>query len=1193
MTNQNHNQTPIFDLNLFDIKKDSAIEASAGTGKTYTIKKIIKKILLDGVSLVNGIPTGKPSVRLDQILIVTYTEKAAGELKERIRDEITTPLSELGGKSLYEYLGDDYCNIEKTTIGTIHSFCQSTIEEFSISSNQPLGLELAGDNIINDFAKAYIRKGDIFKDINDSASQGVLIDENKLIKYLLGVLKHYYLDYSYNEVKSVIEYELPLSVLLRNSSNIRQTLLEHAHPAIYDAYDRMSYNADPTIQKFIAAFNDFENFCNSKLTATAYDITKKKGFSDDVVEDCNTLLEVGKKLAKDDAIEKTLTAKYIKDFYRAYQEYKGNNRLHTFDDMLRVVREELMKDNSLLLEKLKEKYIYGIIDEFQDTNQIQFDVFEKIFLKDEKEKKHYLIVVGDPKQSIYSFQGADVEVYLKAVKTITANGDKWRLATNHRSAAGIVAFGNELFKKYFDAQNGGGITFEESKYCYIGDGNNPEKERRVKYKGQYCPSLWLPNNNLNDKEYAYYAVQEILNCLEVNKSGETNLRLTYIEDGKQEERNAKFSDFVVLARAKSELNHIQRVLKNAGIPNVRYKDDTLFRGIECAHWIALLEAIDVVDFTGYNRCYFRKALYTKFFNYSLNEISKEKYNNNQIPEIALFEKWRGIAKEETWEELFDTIIADTNLEKTLSSRTETKTLANFKQIADYAIDYLSNGFKIKDLINHLNAVVSFGNEESEGDNPFIVAKSTALDCVRLMTIHASKGLQFPVVISVAGWSGPKVSDDAYNYHKKNANGSEKHVVALESSPEIAEEEKEEYFRLLYVDYTRPEYLLIMPRFDRGDKTGRPDVRNALNSFIATTQQETVTVDGKQVPLYEFRDTSYGKAADMEKAAGEAIKHINKNHVKETENNKNDQNQVLQDLIKEEKKIPAYQHSYSTLAHPKNKDESFDEENLLDREGIVEDDLSQYDQTAQQIEGKYVDTEITAKTPDDGYPKGAGMGSAIHEVFENVDFMDPDSNVEDIIIDRFKSYGFAFEKGSDYLQYTKENIVKTVLEAELPSIVGSKEKGQPFRLKDLSSSCRKAEAEFDFNYPNETLKNYFIGFVDLLFMRQVDGVDVYSILDWKSDTLSDKFLSYKDKDELRNQVNRRYSVQRVIYSYCLIKWLKTFYNLNEEEVFNEHFGGIYYVFIRGCNKGTSNGIYAQTWKSWSDLEKSFLEICKIK
>jgi len=124
---------------------------------------------------------------------------------------------------------------------------------------------------------------------------------------------------------------------------------------------------------------------------------------------------------------------------------------------------------------------------------------------------------------------------------------------------------------------------------------------------------------------------------------------------------------------------------------------------------------------------------------------------------------------------------------------------------------------------------------------------------------------------------------------------------------------------------------------------------------------------------------------------------------------------------------------------------------------------------------------------------------------------------------------------------------------------------------------------------------------LLFVREVDGVKRYSILDWKSDTLED--YSY---DKIKDKVDHEYSVQRVLYSYCLIQWLKQFYGkrktksgtvegLDEQQIFEKHFGGIYYAFLRGTvgseKSPTSksyvcHGIYAQTWKDYTALEDAY-------
>ena len=110
------------------------------------------------------------------------------------------------------------------------------------------------------------------------------------------------------------------------------------------------------------------------------------------------------------------------------------------------------------------------------------------------------------------------------------------------------------------------------------------------------------------------------------------------------------------------------------------------------------------------------------------------------------------------------------------------------------------------------------------------------------------------------------------------------------------------------------------------------------------------------------------------------------------------------------------------------------------------------------------------------------------------------------------------------------------------------------------------------------------------MREVNGESVFSILDWKTDFLIDE-KDYASYDALKKQTGENYAIQRVLYSYCLIKWLKQFYDMSEEEIFNKHFGGIYYVFVRGCKAKTGNGIYAHTWDNWERLNRAFDDIIK--
>ena len=246
-------------------------------------------------------------------------------------------------------------------------------------------------------------------------------------------------------------------------------------------------------------------------------------------------------------------------------------------------------------------------------------------------------------------------------------------------------------------------------------------------------------------------------------------------------------------------------------------------------------------------------------------------------------------------------------------------------------------------------------------------------------------------------------------------------------------------------------------------------------------------------------------------------------------------------------------------------------------------LSEYDKNSIQIDIEYSEEDPLA-IPN-GFPKGSNIGSALHEVFEKTDFANYNNDsLKKLITDRFDYY--ALSKDEENINYVV-SMVDNVLKADLPVIKGNSGiKGQFFKLNELTKDNKKPEIEFNTNVLDGRLKNYFNGFIDLLFKRG----EVYSVLDWKSDSLNDgDFANYYSKEELKRHTDNAYSIQRVLYCYFLIEWLTLQYGNDKEKIFNEHFGGIYYVYLRGCKEDTSNGVYSQTWSSYKDLESAFNNI----
>jgi len=1219
-----------FDINNLRqyVNKNLALEASAGTGKTYSIQKIVRELVENNIDI-------------KEILIVTYTEKATGELKNRIRNELLN--CSMVKKE----------DLDNLNIFTIHSFCQNAIKEFGLEANQPFDLIAIDEpKMLSEFLDKYIRDND---DIREDVSFAICksnekysFSANSFKETIINVLSKYYLDYNNKIDKNIISLKdstsscifdiikkgngISLNAFLNDDkfkenydilnncsideiklfiNKIKKTFSEGNIPDTNQINFSKDCNFDDIEEQLIETLytyknktinsenNDFNEMLNndddlnniyntlklssnpaSRIIAKSIEaksnyMPRKRVFKIDFSKQLNieckntypdnintaiTYFSNFSKDAKNFSFKDVLIYNYIDKIYLEWQKEKEKNKQQSFNDMLRTIRENLLYGNVLFKDKLKEKYIYAIIDEFQDTNQLQFDTFKSIFLDDSR----HIIVVGDPKQSIYSFQGADLNVYKKAINDLNNNynTELLKLSTNYRSSDLMVDSCNKLFstieeKAFFD--NG---IFEPSNPCQkiknaIYDNNLNTSAVWVGIKSQEDGKI----NPIEPSEYAKLVSQKIIECCEI-VNNETRLQV-YDKD-KEEYRNVSFKDFAILSKSRSEAIYIERELKNIGIPYIKYKDTGLFNTDECIHWASILDAIDAIDFTGNNRKLFKRALFTEFFGRSLEEINYKYFNKDDNDEIKLINKWKEIARNHEWEKLIDSIMIDSNLYARLKSLNKLQSFILFKQLGDYCISYLYDNHTLSDLVYRLKNSSSDDDDADAG----IVETGTDFDAVKIMTIHASKGLQYPVVISAAGFKTPKKSGP-YIYHEED-NGIIQRKISFDSS-DSKKDELEEFQRLMYVCFTRAESLMIIPFYaienTKEGKTPNEWLNERTKLFIDNCKlfYSPITIDNSIYSTLSTKITSI---------LGDAI-------------SDDTEYQTLSGLSNKK----AYKNSYSSLSKPKgkkNEDPNMPAYSEPDKNRDNEHEkinVSEFD--SKDI--VRIETLITndSHIPYDNIPKGATIGTALHEVFEKIDFKRYDNNLEDIIKERLKAN--RIEIKNERVKYI-EDIVANVLNAELPEINGAIQTGKLFHLNEIPTKDKKTEIEFNFNIEGQQLKNYCNGFIDLLFKRG----KYFSILDWKSDTLNDDFIAYNDYKSLENHTDEHYSIQRVLYSYCLIKWLKTYYpDEEEEDIFNNHFGGIYYVYIRGCKENSGNGIYAHTWKNYDALKNAFELIIEKK
>lgn len=1183
------------------------IKASAGTGKTYNIQKIVRQLL-----------ERKEVPQLEKILIVTFTEKAAGELRDRIRKELT---------------GFD-ADVDNAPIYTIHSFCQKTLEEFAFTANKPASLELIDEEEISDFIDRAIRDG-LENDENFRTELIPLFEnaENKdsFIESLKDDLKQavakYYPDEKIVELEKEIqkatfngreitidEYKIYSSFdLLIETQEFKDNLakLEILAQQNKEKFERESIELDDKkkkkLEEQLLKLPNFYKDLKSHLVnkEIKFDGQKFRSFKN---EEEQKLFRFFYELKNIKGLFKIFTANFyqmhLPNLYQAWQLEKSQNKQQSFNDMIRNVREAVCEKNSALKKELQKKYDVAIIDEFQDTNQQQWDIFREVF----KNENHSLIVVGDPKQSIYAFQGADVNVYENAIGTFE-NG--YKLSHNYRSTDQMIEACNRLFEQ--DFFKGSDITFFKSEPPEApGD-----KTLNATFDGKEIKPFWICNSEKKEKnedgsvkksevpisaeDFAKLAVEKIVDCCTYDKNGKT--RLQVYEKKEKNFRNVSFKDFAVLAKTSPEMEEIENAMKDSGIPFLRYKDKNLFRGIECKHWISLINAIASPDFTGHNRPFLSEALFTRFFDIPIENVTDEKYDSPTCDERKAIIEWQMLAEDRKWAKLLESIFEKTQIEKRLSGLDNLQTLSKFRQIGEYIVEYLyKNDSSLDGVSRHLSRLVA--RTEGPDDEGSLVARGTDFDCVQLMTIHASKGLEFPVVIAAGGFKQRNNQiPQVYLYHEEKKDDEGKPVgkyaklsFSEDGKEKMKNEEEIEWQRLFYVAYTRASSLMILPNYEKSI-SGDKEINNVFTKTITASLSAFMQNDANK-KLYENFIFSEENNRKLSKEVQEILKHKKE---KESDGTTEDSQKEVFTELKDAKNRLLKKNSYSSLGHKKIGLNEYVSDKYKPEE---QDDDENLEETSELSDSDYLK----------GYPRGSKLGLALHSIFEKIDFetalpiasassgkrisdyeeLCTDSDVKALIEDSFSEQGLKIdEEDSKNWRKNTAQIIWNTLSARFKELTGEKE-GEAFSLREILLKDRSSEVEFNF-MPEEfssapEIRNYFNGFIDLLFVRNVDGKEVYSLLDWKSDILPD----YSESETANHSVEK-YSIQMVLYSYCLVKWLKTFpkySSMDYNEIYKNHFGGIYYVYLRGTKAGTDNGIFAQKWENWEMLNTIFNDkICK--
>ncbi|MDR7870769.1 MAG: UvrD-helicase domain-containing protein [Tissierellaceae bacterium] len=764
------------------IDRNLAVTAGAGTGKTKVLTERYIYLLEHGDL--------EEYKEIESIVAITFTNKATQEMVERIRQEIKNNIPK--GNEWRRF----YRDLEMANISTIHGFCAKILRENPMEAKVDPYFEVLDDVVSSQLLAESIHNVLNIRLENDENTfkMMTLLNQNRIENIASDIQSLYSsvqtVGISFNQVKQdTVEYLDSLEVKLEYLDEIKDLIKyligkSRKNSKLYKIQENQIW-----LDFVKGNFSEDDIYNHVQFIKDNLGTMKNE---EETIDRVNYLLDTIL-LSKEKEylwVYETL-ADILIEIDNTYILKKREVGGLDYDDLQNMVLELL--DNQEILEKYQNKYRYFMIDEFQDTNELQKKIFYKLATVKEPLDRHNLFIVGDPKQSIYGFRGADIDVFYNVIKDITKDnkGEAITLKDNYRSYNTILTFVNDVFSKIMKDKYDELLFNKESK-------NDIDIE------------ILQDDENRSSEECSVYEAQAIAKRIK-----------TLVQEGRYQ-----YKDIALLFRS-STRNHIyEEAFKDYNIPYYNSSSKRFFNRQEILDIINGLKTIsnpyDNIAAIGFLRGpmiglkdttiywllkYLDKNLYNTILKVKENPIfpDEEKEKLDEAAEILgyLYKVKNLYSVSEILNLLIEkTLFVETSLLKTEGNQI----VANIYKFIEMTNEYYNeNNNSLEDYIDYIEKMKA--SQESEG-----VIQSEEDDVVKLITIHSSKGLQFPVVIipEMAKGSGgfpPKMlynKDIGIGIKTEEAEGIYNKINDIKKV-----KENEEAERVLYVAITRAEEMLIL------------------------------------------------------------------------------------------------------------------------------------------------------------------------------------------------------------------------------------------------------------------------------------------------------------------------------------------------------------------------------------------------
>jgi exodeoxyribonuclease V beta subunit len=1207
---------PAQELDVFACSLDGVnqIEASAGTGKTWNICALYVRLLLE------------KRLNADQILVVTFTKAATAELHERIRGRLAQLQRALetgddGGDPFIERLFETALGahgldravagklvrralrtFDQAAIHTIHAFCQRALQEAPFAAAMPFAFEMEADDAPLRFELA----ADFWRERVEPVAATYPAFAAWLVAKRAGP--------EALDAQLARRLKKPLAQLRWSGIGdaesapglTAQERFEVANALWYaerDAIERLLDAAQTSLSKTshkpesiraaIAAWSDYfaDGDCHAppprtalKLTAAALRKATKVKFTPPE-HPFFTLAEA--LAAAAEAAEAAhrarwlgLVAAWLDEAPGALAAKKRTRRVVSFDDLLSNLYRALAA-HPWLADALRARYPAALIDEFQDTDPLQFAIFNRIFAHGSA-KPGPLFLVGDPKQAIYSFRAADLHTYLAARE---AASGRYTLAVNQRSTSPIVDACNRIF-----GANPRAFVLDGLGYQPVRAGTRRRPPFTDDAPGAADLRIWtlpagdgvLPKREAQ-RQAAVACAAEIVRLLRGARAGAVKIGAAPLAPG----------DLAVLVQTHKQGSLVKRELAAWGVGSVELAQASVFATLDAENIERVLAAVD----TPGDLRRLRAALATDWLGLDAAALWRlEQVTDAPLPGAAAdpaesahaaadamhwverFSRFRSLWHERGFAVMWRTLMREVRVaERLVAGADGERRLTDVNHLAELVQARAATQPGIAPTLRWLAAQRAQGG----GDEAQLRLESDR-NLVQIVTVHKSKGLEYAAVfcpfLNDGTLRDPPASGlpDAREYHDE-AGAAVLHYGCDADEAERAEqhaarEQAAERARLVYVALTRAVYrcYLVVGAYlsSRSTKESRRSVLNWLVAGSGRTFDEWLAEPPDEGALAERWQALAGGSITLEPLPAPARR-------APLQGEQAGGRRLRARMNRRMLRGPWRMASFSSLIAA----------GARHAEGgaVADDPRPDHDELAEAAAAALADPLRLAApsfvaAPDDilVFPRGAAAGECLHRLFELADFSDPTTWPQAVERALRERPAPAAPHEAQHLPAMMKKLLADVVATELvPGMT----------LAALNPARRLNELEFLFSapaldfaalrrllaahgYPDVALEagalaGFVKGFIDMI----VEHGGRYWIVDWKSNHLGTTPADYGAASLDAAMAGHAYHLQALLYTVALHRYLKARMAGYD---YDAHIGGYLYLFVRGVRPAWRDG-----------------------